>query len=89
MRQRSLHAFGRCGEYLERELAGREWCVGDAYSLADVYVYMLTGWSSYLPEGAEFGGDAVAAHFARVGERPAVARVREAENLDERLRRRN
>ncbi len=88
VRRRSLEAYRRCGEYLERELAGRVWCLRDAYSVVDSYVYMLTGWASYLPEGTPFGGRAVAAHFQRVGARPAIARVRESENLDECLQRR-
>ena len=31
------------------------------------------------------GGDAVQQHYARVGERPAIARARELDDLDERL----
>ncbi len=72
------------GAYLERELAGREWCLGDTFSVADLYLYMLKGWESYT-EGYVLGGEALAAHYARVGARPAVARTRELDDLDERL----
>lgn len=84
-----VHAKGmeelvRVGEVLEAELAGREWCAGDRYSVADTYLYMLVGWQHYMP-GLRIGGEAVAAHFARVGARAAIARARELDDLDERL----
>jgi glutathione S-transferase len=72
------------GAYLEAQLAGREWCLGDRFSVADVYLYMLTGWESYV-DGFTLGGPNLRAHYARVGARPAIARARELEDLDERL----
>lgn len=74
----------QAGSYLERELAGRAWCAGDAFSVADIYLYMLKGWESYA-DGYRLGGEAVDAHYARVGARPAIARTRQLEDLDERL----
>lgn len=73
------------GAYLERELTGRPWCLGDAYSVADIYLYMLVGWQSYVEDGYILGAEAVAAHSERVGVRPAIARARELDDLDERL----
>lgn len=84
VRTRSRESLSDAGDYLERELAGREWCLGETFSSVDLYVYMLVGWGNYVPDLA-LGGPAVAEHYARVGTRPAVARIREAENLDERL----
>jgi glutathione S-transferase len=74
------------GAYLEDELQGREWCLGGAFSVADVYLYMLVGWQSYT-DGYRLGGDAVASHFDRVGARPAIARTRALDDLDDRLQR--
>ena len=71
------------GRYLEAELADRTWCLGGAFSVADIYLYMLKGWESY--GDAVLGGEHVEAHFARVGARPAIARTRELDDLDERL----
>jgi glutathione S-transferase len=73
------------GAYLESELAGTEWCLGDRFSVADIYLYMLTGWESYNADGTRLGGENVRAHYARVGARPAIARARELDDLDERL----
>jgi len=48
---------------------------------------MLTGWQSYNPDGTLLGGACVQAHYARVGARPAIARTRALDDLDERLQR--
>ena len=54
------------------------------FSVADIYLYMLKGWESYS-DGYTLGGDQLAAHYERVGARPAIARTRELDDLDERL----
>jgi len=81
--RRGLEKLARYGDYLESELAGRTWCLDATFSVADLYLYMLKGWESYGE--ARLGGAAVEAHYARVGARPAVARARELDDLDERL----
>ena len=63
---------------------GRTWCLGDEFSVADIYLYMLKGWESYS-DGYTLGGEQLAAHYERVGARPAIARARELDGLDERL----
>ena len=73
------------GAYLERELAAGPWCLGETFSVADLYLYMLVGWESYIQGGYQLGGESVREHYRRVGERPAVVRTRELEDLDERL----
>lgn len=75
----------RYGEYLEGQLRGRPYCVGDQFTVADVYLYMLTGWQHYVPDGYVLGGAAVQEHFERVGARPAITRTRELDDLDERF----
>ncbi len=68
------------GAYLERELATGPWCLGERFSVADLYLYMLTGWQSYVP-GYRLGGEHLRAHYERVGARPAVVRSRELDDL--------
>jgi glutathione S-transferase len=80
---RGREKLARYGAYLEQELAGRVWCLGDTFSVADIYLYMLKGWESYGE--ARLGGPALEAHFGRVGARPAVERARDLDDLDERL----
>jgi glutathione S-transferase len=84
VRAKGLEELDGVGAFLEAELAGRTWCLGDRYSVADVYLYMLVGWQHYKP-GLLVGGEAVQAHYARAGARPAIARARELDDLDERL----
>ena len=85
IRRKGLEKLDTIGAYLEAELAGHEWCLGERYSVADIYLYMLVGWQSYVEGGYTLGGDAVQSHYARVGARPAIARARELDDLDERM----
>jgi glutathione S-transferase len=72
------------GAYLERELARGPWCLGEDFSVADLYLYMLTGWQHYIEGGYQLGSEHVRAHYERVGARPAVVRARALDDLDER-----
>jgi glutathione S-transferase len=85
LRSRGRDQMDVHGAYLERELAGGPWCLGETFSVADLYLYMLVGWESYIQGGYVLGGERVREHYRRVGERPAVARTRALEDLDERL----
>ena len=84
VRAKGLEDLAGVGDFLDAELEGRTWCLGERYSVADIYLYMLVGWQHYKP-GLLAGGDAVEGHYARVGARPAIARARELDDLDERL----
>jgi glutathione S-transferase len=89
VRRKGRERLDAIGAYLERELTGATWCLGDQYSVADIYLYMLVGWQSYVHGGYVLGGPAVQSHYERVGARPAVARARELDDLDECLQRRH
>lgn len=80
IRERGVINMAKHGDYLERELAGREWCLGDRFSVADIYLYMLVGWQGFVDD-VLVGDGAVQDHFRRVGERPAIARARELDDL--------
>jgi glutathione S-transferase len=72
--------------YIEGELGDRDYCLGDRFSLADIYLYMLVGWRSFY--GAHLlTGATVQAHFDRIGARPAIARTRELDDLKPDLQR--
>ena len=62
-------AFGMA----EDELFAGPWAIGDTYTLADPYLYVITRW---LPRAALRQVDAypkIADHFERMRARPAVA----------------
>lgn len=84
IRRQGRQRLDACGAYLEREVTDREWCLGGRFSVADIYLYMLKGWENYT-DGYTLGGDALAAHYSRVGSRPAISRARDLDDLDERL----
>ena len=84
IRRRGVEKLEIYGAYLESQVAASEWCLGDQFSVADIYLYMLKGWENYS-EGNVLGGRALSAHFERVGARPAIVRTREFDDLDERL----
>lgn len=87
LRAKGLERLAAIGAYLETELDGVQWCLGERFSVADAYLYMLTGWQSYNEDGTELGGPVLRSHYERVGARPAIVRTRELEDLDERLQR--
>jgi glutathione S-transferase len=59
--------------YLESRFEG-PWAMGGQYTVADSYLYVLEGWLK--GDGVDIAGfPKIAAHFARMGERPAVARA--------------
>lgn len=86
IRERGVVNMAKHGEYLENELTGREWCLGDRFSVADIYLYMLVGWQSSVDD-ILVGDNAVQSHFQRVGARAAIARARELDDLDDTLAR--
>ncbi len=72
--------------YIEHQLGDRDYCVGDRFSLVDIYLYMLVGWRSFYGDDL-LHGDTVQAHFERIGARPAIVRTRELDDLDPKLQR--
>jgi glutathione S-transferase len=80
VRSKGLSAMAQHGAYLDTQLEGREWCIGDQFTIADIYLYMLVGWQSFVDD-VQIGGAPVQEHFARVGARPAIARARELDDL--------
>jgi glutathione S-transferase len=83
LREQGRAQMDAYGAYLEHELARGPWCLGERFSVADLYLYMLTGWQWYIAGGYQLGGENVRAHYERVGARPAVVRARELDDLDE------
>ena len=70
-------------DFLEGELAaGGPYLLGERFTGADYYLYMLTRWGRRLPE-KWWDEPALGAHYRLVGEREAVRRAREQEGLDD------
>ncbi len=67
-------------DLIEKTLAGQPYLMGDAFSVADAYLYTVTRWAPHLKvDLAAF--PAVAQYMARVEQRPAVQKALAAEGL--------
>lgn len=66
--------------YVDRELAGKDYLMGDTFSVADAYLFTVTRWTK--PMAIDLSGfPNLAAHHARVGARPAVQEAMKHEKL--------
>jgi glutathione S-transferase len=66
--------------WIDTQLAGREFLVGDNLTGADTYLYTVTRWSERV--GVDIAGrENLAAFIARIAARPAVQETLKAEGL--------
>ena len=67
-------------EWLEGQLAGKSYLMGDQFSVADAYLFTVTNWAK--PTGLDISGfKHLAAYRERVAARPAVQKAMQAEGL--------
>jgi glutathione S-transferase len=63
-----------CAAMIEALLAPGPWVLGERYSVADGYLFTLTGWLE--PDGVDLSRfPRLTAHHARMARRPAVQRA--------------
>jgi glutathione S-transferase len=66
--------------WVDGELAGKTYLMGDTFTVADAYLFVVAGWSKHV--GVDISGFAnLGAFMARVGARPAVQEALRAEGL--------
>ena len=67
-------------KFTEGELAGKQYVMGDAFSVADAYLFTVTGWAPHV--GIDLAPyPNILAYRARVGARPSVIAAMTAEGL--------
>ena len=67
-------------KYVENELAGKQYLMGEQFTVADAYLFTVTNWAALT--GVDISGFANLGQFrARVGARPAVIEAMKAEGL--------
>jgi glutathione S-transferase len=65
---------------VNERLEGRQYLLGDQFSVADAYLFVVSGWGQYV--GVDISGLAHLESFrARVAARPAVQEALRAEGL--------
>ncbi|CAN5163638.1 glutathione S-transferase family protein [soil metagenome] len=81
IRAKTPHALRDLFTLAETDLFKGPWVRGDAYTIADPYLYVMESWLARMPgiELSEF--PKLEDHFKRMSERPAVRRAREQEGL--------
>lgn len=78
MKQKVPESVGACFELIEREMFAGPWVMGDAYSIADPYLFTMALWME--GDGVDPARyPKIADHRRRMSERPAVAEARAAE----------
>ncbi len=67
-------------KYVESELAGKQYLLGDQFSVADAYLFTVTNWAA-LTDVDLSGFPNLLKYRERVGARPAVVEAMKAEGL--------
>jgi glutathione S-transferase len=66
--------------WIDGQLDGKPYLMGDIFTVADAYLFTVTGWGAYVK--VDLSGFAnISAHRARVAARPAVQAALRAEGL--------
>lgn len=66
--------LGKQFDWIDGELSGKQYLLGDTFSGADLYLFMLTRWARNLePKGWE--RPSLGAHYRRLAERPSVVQM--------------
>ena len=74
MKRKVPETVAACFDLIEREMIAGPWVMGEAYTIADPYLFTLSGWMA--GDGVDIARfPRVADHRRRAGERPAVQRV--------------
>ena len=68
-------------DWIDGELAGHDYLVGNTFSAADLYLFMLTRWGRTLTP-TSWERPNIAAHYARLAARPSVARMLEEQGIE-------
>lgn len=66
--------------YIEQQMAGRDYLMGAQFTVADAYLFTVLGWCGYVGMSLD-DWPTVKAYLARVGERPAVQQALRDEGL--------
>ena len=79
MRRKIPETMAACMQLIEEEMLTGPWVLGEAYSICDPYLFTIEGWLE--GDGVDITRfPKLAAHYARMLERPAVQRVLERED---------
>jgi len=79
-KQQAVEMIAPKFDYINGQLAGKDYLVGNRFSIVDAYLYVLTSWT--FPAGMDLNQwPNLAAHFARISARECVIEAMKAEGL--------
>ena len=78
----SVGNIKNCLSYLETRLAGKDYLMGKAFTVADAYCSVVVNWTQWVGISIEENKN-LKAYLGRVRERPAVQKVYKEEGLSE------
>ncbi|MBY0508736.1 MAG: glutathione S-transferase family protein, partial [Rhodospirillaceae bacterium] len=67
-------------KYVDEKLAGKQHLTGDAFTVADAYLFVVLGWAGFVKMDLS-GYPNIGAFLGRVGARPKVQEAMKAEGL--------
>jgi glutathione S-transferase len=80
MKKKVSQSVSACWDLIERTMFRGPWAMGDAYTVADPYLFTIAGWME--ADGVDPGAfPRVLDHRDRMAERPAVQRALKSEGL--------
>ena len=68
-------------DWIDSQIDGHPYLLGDTFSAADLYCFMLTRWGRNLPRKA-WTLPSLGAHYRRLAERPSVAVMLEKQGIE-------
>ncbi|HEX2585037.1 MAG TPA: glutathione transferase GstA [Steroidobacteraceae bacterium] len=77
-KQSSIEKIGKRLDFIEANLKGKEYLLGNKLTIADIYLFVVVGWSGFVGINLD-KWPAVKAHQARIGARPSAQAAQEAE----------
>jgi glutathione S-transferase len=67
-------------QWLDQQLAGKDYLMGKTFTVADAYLFVVVGWSKHVGiDTSKYPN--LSAYLARVGARPKVQEALKAEGL--------
>ena len=80
VRDGNRERLGRWFDHIDGVLANGPYLLGETFSVADIYLQMLTRWGRWLPRQA-WSLPHLGPHYNRLSERPSVARMLELHEI--------
>lgn len=80
-REAAINNLQQRYDYIEQQLAQRQYLMGESFSVADAYLFTVSNWGRFLKLDLTASRPKLAAYLQRVGARPAVQSALKAEGL--------